>query len=269
MSRSPTENSPTLLAALYLEAVLPAIPLLATRDPPLAAALAGPDFATVFATSGGLRTRLAIRTGVATASFGPAAAPQAGDICLWFPTPGQVVRSFDGRRRPAVAFPLSGWFHLPRLRRLTAAGQRLESILTHRPAPDSCGPDLALHAWSNLTVGLAAAAAWLRHHPDGPATRARLGPGVVVFSCPALTAPLWLDLTTLATGTGAPPADAVLMATVTFADLDTLLAELDHRLDAPAALGLGTLRLSGHLLLAENLSLLLLKVGKLLKPSSP
>jgi hypothetical protein len=267
MSRSPAQNSPALLAALYLEAVLPAIPLLATRDAALAAALAGSDFAVVFTTAGHLRTRLALRAGVATGSFGAASSPQPGDIRLWFPSPGQVVRAFDGRRRPAIALPLGGWLRLFRLRRLSAAGQRVEFILTHRPPPADTAA-LALHAWGNLAVGLAAATAWLRHHPDGPAARARLGSGVVVFSCPALPSSLWLDLTSLTTGAGEPPHGAVLMATVTFADLDTLLAELDHQLDAPAALGLGTLRLSGHLPLAENLSLLLLKVGNLLKTNT-
>jgi hypothetical protein len=254
-----------LLAALYLEAVLPAIPLLAAHDSALVAALAGPDFAVVFSTSGGLRTRLAVRSGTATATFGPAASAQSGDIRIWFPTPAQVVRAFDGKHRPALALPLGGWFQLTQLKRLTAAGARLESLLNCRPAANS--PDLALHAWGNLAVGLAAAAAWLRHHPDGPATRARLGSGVVVFSCSALPSPLWLDLTSLTTGTGPPPPAALLMATITFADLDTLLAELDHQLDAPAALGLGTLRLTGYLPLAENLGLLLLKVGALLKPN--
>jgi hypothetical protein len=136
-------------------------------------------------------------------------------------------------------------------------------LLHKRPA--AADPALALHAWGSLAVGLAAAAAWLRHHPDATNTRAHLGPGVVVFSCPELPAPLWLDLTTLATGTGAPPPASVLMAALTFANLSTLLAELDHQLDAPAALGLGTLRLTGHVPLAESIGQLLLKVGKLLK----
>ncbi|AKC82649.1 hypothetical protein IMCC26134_07495 [Verrucomicrobia bacterium IMCC26134] len=259
-----SDTSPSLLAALYLEAVLPAIPVLAAQDSGLSSALAGPDFGVVFATSRGLRTRLSVRDGITSACFGPAAVPQPGDVHIWFPSPAQAVRALDGRRRPALALPIGGWFQLPQLKRINVAGKRLEALLNNRPA--ATDPALAFHAWGNLVVGLAAAATWLRHHPDAPATRARLGSGVVVFSCPALPAPLWLDLATLVTGSGPTPPDAMLMVTITFADLATLLAELDQQLDASAALGLGTLRITGHLPLAENLGLLLLKVGALLKP---
>jgi hypothetical protein len=53
---------------------------------------------------------------------------------------------------------------------------------------------------------------------------------------------------------------------VSFADLATVLAELDQRLDAPAALGLGGLRIEGYLPLAEQLGIIMLQAGKLLKP---
>lgn len=265
MLRPPDDNSSALLAALYLEAVLPAFPLLAAHDVELAAALAGPDFAVTFFAPGNLRTRLAVQDGSVSVDFGPAAKPQAGDIRLWFPALSQVVRAFDGNRRTSIALPVGGWLKLGRLRRLTAAGLRMETLLNSRPA--AADALLAVYAWGNLAVGLAAAAAWLRHHPQGPAMRDRLAPGVVVFSCPALPSALWLDLTTLATGAGSVPAGAMIMAEITFADLATLLAELDHQLDAPAALGLGTLRVSGHVPLAENLGQLLLKVGTLLKPA--
>jgi hypothetical protein len=88
----------------------------------------------------------------------------------------------------------------------------------------------------------------------------------VVFACPAFPAPLWIDLATLAIGSGEPAAPVT--ARITFASLDTVIAELDHALDAPAALGLGTLRIEGHLPLAEALGLLMLQAGKLLKPSN-
>ncbi len=265
MLRPPDDNSPALLAALYLEAVLPAFPLVAAHDVELATAFAGPDFAVTFFAPGNLRTRLAVQSGSVSVDFGPAAKPQAGDIRLWFPTSSQVVRAFDGRRRTSVALPFGGWLQLGRLRRLAAAGLRLDTLLNSRPA--AADTSLAVHAWGNLAVGLAAAAAWLRHHPHGPAMCDRLASGVVVFSCPALPSLLWLNLTTLATGAGSVPAGAMIMAEITFADLATLLAELDHQLDAPAALGLGTLRVSGHVPLAENLGQLLLKVGTLLKPA--
>ncbi len=247
-----------LKAALYLEAVLPALPSLAAHDTLLAAALAGPDVAISFFAPGGLRTRLAIARNHPNVTR----EPQPGDVRLWFPTTGQLVRAFDGSGRAALAVPFGGFTRLGRARRLAAAGQRLETLLnTRAPA------HLALHAWGNLVVGIHAATTWLRRHPDGPATHARLGRGTAVFACPAFPSPLWLDLATLTTGMGEPPNPA--MVRIEFADLATVLAELDHELDAPAALGLGTLRITGYLPLAENLGLVMLKAGALLKPANP
>ena len=248
-----------LKAALYLEAVLPALPVLATHDAPLATALAGPDVAISFSAPGGLHARLSLIGNHATVTR----ERQPGGARLWFPTAGQLVRAFDGSGRTALALPLGGFTHLGRARRLVAAGRRLEALLNAR---DRDPTHLALHAWGNLVVGIHAATTWLRRHPDGPATYDRLGRGVAVFTCPAFPAPLWLNLATLTTGAGEPPGPT--MVRVEFADLATVLAELDHQLDAPAALGLGTLRITGYLPLAESLGLVMLKAGNLLKPHS-
>jgi len=245
-----------LKAALYLEAVLPVMPLLAAHDTPLANALAGSDVAVAFSFPGGPTASLSVVDDRPT--YSPEIRP--GSVRLWFPTAGQLVRAFDGSGRTALAVPLGGFTRLGRARRLTAAGRRLEALLNTR-SPDH----LALHAWSNLAVGIHAAITWLRRHPDGPATHAQLGHGTAVFSCPSFPAPLWLDLGTLTTGTGEPATPV--MVRITFADLATVLAELDHQLDATAALGFGTLKICGYLPLAENLSLVMLNAGKLLKPS--
>ncbi len=246
-----------LKAALYLEAVLPAFELIAPHDAPLAAALAGPDFAVSFLGPDRLRGRLAVTRGVATVGTEPC----PGDVRLRFPTALQIVRALDGAGRPAFALPVGGFLHLPRVGRLAAAGKRLETLLNTR-----ADVHLALHAWGNLAVGIRAAMTWLRRHPDGPAARRRLGAGTAVFACPAFPAPLWIDLAGLAAGAGEPaPAVAV---RVEFADLATLLRELDNRLDAPAALGLGTLRITGYLPLAEKLGQVMLEAGRLLKPAS-
>ncbi len=246
-----------LKAALYLEAVLPALPLLAAHDAPMAAALAGPDVALSFSAPGGLSTRLAITNNLPAVTR----TPKPGDARLWFPTAGQVVRAFDGAGRFALAVPFGNVARLPRAGRLVVAGKRLETLLNTR-----ADAHLALHAWGSLAVGIRAAVTWLRRHPDGPGTHARLGRGLVVFACPAFPAPLWLDLATLETGSGEPP--QAFTVRIEFADLATVIAELDHQLDAPAALGLGTLRITGYLPLAENLGLIMLKAGNLLKPNN-
>lgn len=244
-----------LKAALYLEAVLPALPLLAAHDAPLAAALSGPDVAVTFSFPGGPRACVSV-TGNRPAFSREI---QPGAVRLWFPTAGRLVRAFDGSGHAALAVPLGGFTRLSRARRLAAAGRRLEAILNTREPGH-----LALHAWSNLAVGIHSVITWLRRHPDGPATHARLGRGTVVFACPQFPAPLWLDLGTLTAGTGEP--SMPITVRITFTDLATVLAELDHQLDAPAALGLGTLKATGYLPLAENLGLVMLKAGKLLKP---
>lgn len=245
-----------LKAVLYLEAVLPALTPLAFHDTALRSAASGPrDFALSLSIRGLVAHRRLVftRDGIITTS----AEPEPGDLRLWFPSTGQFLRAMANR--PALALPTGGWNALTQVRRLTAAGARLETILNTRAVAH-----LALHAWGSLVVGLAAAASWLRHHPDGPATRDRLGHGTAAFACPAFPEPLWINLATLTTGTGEPA--SIPTVRVEFSDLATLLAELDHRLDAPAALGLGTLRITGYLPLAENLGLVMLKAGNLLKP---
>ena len=245
-----------LHATLTLDAALPALAALSPHDPALRAAAAGPrPFAVSLAIRGlPSRRRLAFAS---DGSITTSTTPQPGDLRLWFPSAGQFLRTTTNR--PALVLPTGGFLQLPQARRFSAAGARLETLLNTR-----ADAHLALHAWGNLHVGLAAAASWLRHHPDGPSTHVRLGRGTAVFACPIFPAPLWLDLATLTTGTHIPPAPVT--SRITFANLETLLAELDQQLDAPAALGLGTLRIEGHLPLAENLGLVMLKAGNLLKP---
>jgi len=243
-----------LKAALYLEAVLPMLPLLVRHDVSLASSFEGPDVAVSFCGPDELCARLAFTAGQPSVTF----IPQSGDVRLWFPSAGQLIRAFDGLGRFTFALPVAGFTRLLRARRLQAAGQRLETLLNTRT--DS---HLGLHAWGSLAVGIRAAATWLRRHPDGPAVLAQLGTGVAVFTCPAFPESLWIDLSTLTTGSGNPPASPTVR--IEFADLVTVLAELDHQLDAPAALGLGKLRITGYLPLAENLGQIMLKAGNLLK----
>jgi hypothetical protein len=237
-----------LKSALYLDAVLSALAELSTHDAPLRAAAAGPR---PFAVTLSVRN-----VGSRSLAFTPegqiSTSPQPNSLRLWFPSTGQFLRTVANR--PALTLPVSGWTQLPQIRRFSATGSRLETLLNTR-----ADAHLALHAWGNLLVGIRATTTWLRLHP---ADRTRFPSGTVVFACPAFPTPLHLDLATLTAGPGEP---AAFTTRITFADLPTVLAELDHQLDAPAALGLGTLRIEGHLPLAENLSLLMLQAGKLLK----
>jgi hypothetical protein len=247
-SLTSSTSSTSFLASLYLDAVLPALVELSAHDAPLRAAASGPrPFALTLDVS---------HAGSRHLAFTPegliSTAAQPKSLRLWFPSAGQFLRTTANR--PALVLPLAGWSQLPQVRRFSAAGARLETLLNTR-----ADAHLALHAWANLLVGIRAVTTWLRHHP---ADRARFPSGVLVFACPAFPAPLHLDLATLAAGPGEP---AAFTTRITFADLATVLAELDRTLDAPAALGLGTLRIEGHLPLAENLSILMLKAGNLLK----
>lgn len=244
-----------LKAALYLDAVLPSLAVLAPHDGALKNAGAGPHaFAVTLAVRGHAPRRLAFAADGAITS---SSTPQPGDLRLWFPSAGQFLRTVANQS--ALAVPIGGWGRLTQVRRFSAAGARLEILLNTQ-----ADTHLVLHAWGSLVVALAAAASWLRHHPDGPDTLARLGTGTAVFACPAFPDPLWLDLATLTSGTGNPASPVTVR--IEFADLPTLLAELNNQLDAPAALGLGTLRTTGYLPLAENLGLVMLKAGNLLKP---
>ncbi len=277
-SRPPLTSSTSLQALLALEAALPALALLAPHDAELRRAASGPrPFAVTlsvrglisrcrlaFAADGSVTTDDSVTLGApALVRRGASSRHQPpGDLRLWFPTSNQFLRATANR--PALAIPHSKLTALGQLSRFKAAGKRLDQILRD----PSLAP--ALFAYGNLAVGLAGACAWLRHHPDAPARRAALGDGLLTFACPALPAPLWIDLAALTSGTGSAPRPPV--AELSFATLDTLLAELDHSLDSLAALGGGELRIRGHLLIAERLSLVLNEVSRLLNPpaaSSP
>lgn len=242
----------SLKAVLYLEAVLPALAHLAPHDETLRHAAAGPRaFAVSLTVRGGSVRRLAFSSdGTITTND----TPQPGDLRLWFPSASQFLRTMDNL--PALALPIGGWNSLSQVRRFSAAGARLETLLNTRA--DS---HLRLHAWGNLLVGVAAACAWLRHHP---AQRAGLG-GTGVLTCPDFPAPIWFDAHALTWGLGEPAVPVTVR--IAFARLSVVLAELDNQLDAPAALGLGDLVITGLQPLAEKLGLVMQKAGKLLKPA--
>jgi hypothetical protein len=247
--------SAALITLLHLEAVLPALAVLAPYDEELRRAAAGTgDFSVVLMTRGvPARCRL---TFSAAGSITAAEASPSGALRLWFPSPGQFLRTMA--QKPACVLPLGGWTALRYVSRFSAAGRRLDELLRDpKPSP-------ALFAFGNLAVGLAGAAALLRYKPDARRQLAGFGEGVVTFACPALPAPLWIDTGTLQWGAGLAP--RATLAELVFNDLETLLAELSHRLDALAALGGGELRIRGHLLLAERLGLVLTEVGHLLNP---
>ena len=245
-----TETS--LKAALYLDAVLPALAHLAPHDAPLRESAAGKRaFAITLCPRGGPARRLAFAAdgGISTGDTA-----QPGDLRLWFPAAGQFLRTMENR--PALALPVGGWNALGQVGRFSAAGKRLETLLNTR-----ADTHLPLHAWGNLLVGVAAACAWLRRHPDE-----RIGlVGTGVLACPDFPAPIWFDVGALTWGAGSPPAPPTV--NITFARLSVVLAELDNRLDQPAALGLGDLTITGLQPLAEKLGLVMLKAGKLLKPA--
>ncbi len=246
----------SLKAALYLEAVLPALAHLAPHDETLRRAASGPRaFAVSLAVRGGFVCHLIFSP---DGTIATGATPQPRDLRLWFPTAGQFLRTMGNH--PALTLPLGGWGSLGQVRRFSAAGARLEILLNTR-----ADAHLRLHAWGNVLVGVAAACAWLRHHPDGPALRARLAVGTGVIACPDFPAPIWFDTGALTWGLGQPPAPAIV--SITFTRLSVVLAELDNRLDAPAALGLGDMTITGLQPLAEQLGLVMLKAGKLLKPA--
>lgn len=251
-----------LRAALHLHSVLPALGVLAARDPTFADILAGRDTAVTLSTPGLAPTRVERRAGRLRISH----AGETGGLRLFFPTGGQLVRAFS--HQPAVVLPLAGWNHLGAARRLLdAAGARLEAVLTDRAAAFR-DPDFGrLHAVASLTVAAAGAAVWLRHHPDGPALHRKLENRLLTFTTVDPEFSVWLDLRPEVPtwGVGAPPRAAD--AAVRFADLPTVLAELAHELDSLASLGIGTLRITGHLPLAEQLGLVMQDVDRILQPA--
>jgi len=250
----------TLQAVLYTEAVLPAFGLLAAHDPALPPLLAGEALGVALKAPGDLRVRLGIDPGGLTVSR----EAHAGDLRFWFPHAACLSRVFQQRR--TFACPVGGWRQLRRAgARLRPLGQRLQQVLEDRAAARADATLALLHTWGNLLVGVAGAACWLERHPEGPATRARLGDGLVTFQCAGWPGEAWLDLATLRWG-GGPPSRSPTVCTW-FSSPAVALNEIDRRLDSLAALNTGAMRVSGRLPLAEALSLVMLDVDRLLHPS--
>lgn len=252
-----------LQAALHLHAVLPALAVLAPRDPGFAGILTGADTAVTLRVPGIEPTRVQRAGGKLTVTH--RASP--GGLLLHFPTAGQFVRTME--RRPALALPLAGITELPAAKELLErAGARLETVLTDRAAVRRDPAFARLHVPVALTVAVAGGAVWLRRHPDGSALRDRFEGRLVHFTAADPEFSIWLDLAPKipAWGLGAPPRAAD--AEIRFADLPTAVGELLHENDSLAALGHGHLRIRGHLPLAEQIGLVMQKVDRILQPAA-
>lgn len=252
-----------LQAALHLHAVLPALAVLAPRDPELAAILSGRRTAVTLRVPGLEPT--GIEFGAGRLTVGHAQIPDS--LVLQFPSIGQFARACA--KRPALAVPVAGITQLGEARRmLDRAGARLEKVLTDRDAARR-DPDFArLHVVAALSVAIAGAAVWIRRHADGPGVRDRFEGRLVSFTTTDPEFSVWLDLAPKipAWGVGAPPRQAD--AAVWFADLPTALGELTHSGDSLASLGLGTLRIAGLLPLAERIGLVMQDVDRILLPAA-
>lgn len=252
-----------LTAALYLHAIFPAMAVLASRDPVFRNILSGRDTAITLQAPGLAPTRIARTGNQLTVGH----TKNSGDLHLCFPSCGQLVRACT--HRAALALPIGGWRHFSSGQRLLeAAGIRLEQVLTDHTAAKR-DPDFGrLHVPAALTVAVAGTAVWLRHHADGPALHQRYSTRLITFTTADPAFSIWLDLQpkSPAWGLGAPPRAAD--AAVHFADLPTVVAELSHELDSLAALGFGTLRITGLLPLAEQLGLIMQDVDRILRPAT-
>ncbi len=247
-----------LLARLHLGAVLPALPRLAAHDDALRTAAAGRRDLPVVFTVRDLGAFALTFASDGTVRHHPAPEPPPGGaLRLWYPNADAFVRGMN--RQPALVLPTGGWTRLGERRRIEAAAARFETLLR--------APEVSprLFAYGNLAVGLAAAAVWLRFHPQGPAHRRGLLDGVIVIGCAELPDSLWIDTRDLTTG-GGPPRRPPLTE-ITFRDLAVMRAELAHTLDSMAALGGGELRIRGHAPVAERLNLVLAEVDRLLNPA--
>jgi len=250
----------TLQAALYTEALLPAFGLLAAHDPALPPLLAGPTLGVALSAPGRIRVRLALDPGGLTISR----EAHAGDLRFWFPHAACLTRVFQQRR--TLACPVGGWRHLRQAgARLRPLGQHLQHVLEDRAAARADAALAVLHTWGSLLVGVAGAACWLRRHPEGPATHARLGDGLVAFQCDGWPGEAWLDLATLTWGGGRPSRPPTVCTW--FSSPAVALEEIDRRLDSLAALNTGAMRVTGRLPLAEALSLVMLDVDRRLHPA--
>ncbi|MFH1498048.1 MAG: hypothetical protein ABII82_09515 [Verrucomicrobiota bacterium] len=251
-----------LQAALHLHAVLPALAVLAPRDPAFAGILAGPDTAVTLRVPGLEPTRVERSAGRLTVHHRSC----PGGLLLHFPTAGQFVRATA--RLPALALPVAGIAGLPTARRLLeSAGQRLEAVLTDRDAVRRDDTFARLHVPAALTVAVAGGAVWLRRHPDGPALHARFEGRLVRFTAVDPEFSVWLDLAPRIPAWGVGPAPRAADADVRFADLPTAVGELLHENDSLAALGHGRLQIRGHLPLAEQIGLVMQKVDRILQPA--
>ena len=249
-------------ARLYLNAVLPAFEDLLDFSEDARAHMHGRKFKLGFQTSSGLKSTLIFENG--TCQFTKTKQRQR-QIVLHFVSEEQLNREFEdeGFRLP---IPIKGATRVGDLKAFKAVSTELEKCL--RPSQEKLD-EVEFHAFHvglQLGIALRAAIELATHEPLSKNIMGQCPSGLAFFSVGKDGYGAWLlwESGRLTSGKGTPERKPDV--TVEFQDAETALRAVGNRIDVMAAVGLGEIKVSGLVPLADSLGYIFERIPLYIQP---
>lgn len=230
-------------ARIFLHGVLAQVPALCAGDDESRELVRGWRTSIQFAQAGGPAALLRFRDGVV--SFDPVRRTAPG-LSLWFPTDRALVRSFTGN---GVPIPLFGVWRVGLLRALPALTSRLSYYLSLSEPDADRDRALTLALRMRLDALVRSVAVLASVDPRARRTLREAPDGTIALRAPGMT-----DVAARKRGdrlTVEHETDAAPNLVLTFASVACGHDLLAGRLEAAAAIGLGSIELRGQTLLAD------------------
>ncbi|MBM4396549.1 MAG: SCP2 sterol-binding domain-containing protein [Deltaproteobacteria bacterium] len=253
----PADTRERVTANMHLYAVLPRVLDLARLDDAATGIARDMDVSIAFAVRGGPYVALDFKRG-----SGGARRTGLADVVLFFPSCRHLNRMFGGEK--ATPIPLWGLHRFRDLQRFTKLSDRLTQYL--KPSDDDMADPCfrKRHVELSLLVGLAACREVADLDPRAQRVATALHDGTIQYSVgeegPHVTAKVEHGTISVAPGRVPDPT-----TTIALRDLDFAVALIRGEVDTFAASGLGDIRLSGDLALADKFNHLFDRVGLYLK----
>ena len=262
MAENPTAIERKLKAGLFINSVLPAFEDLLQHSERARSILAERQFSVRFQTSSGLKSTLLFANG--QCAFKPGKTLES-DIVLHFLTEEQLINEFEqsGFRVP---IPIKGASRFKDLKAIKALSSELENSL--RPSEAKLA-DTKLHGFHlslQLGIALRAAIELSVHEPRSRSIMKDAPEGTAYFSVGEEGYGAWLEWRkgSIYYGKGAPQNKPDVH--VAFSNAKTALKAIGNRIDVMSAIGLGDIRVTGLIPLADALGYIFERIPIYLEP---
>lgn len=249
-------------ARLYLNAVLPAFEDLLAQNADAQAIIADRNFTLTFQTSSGLKSSLTFINGLCTYEKSGSTRSQ---IIIHFITEDHLNKEFEnkGFRLP---IPIKGSTRISDIKAFKALSAELENCL--RPEKERLeDPDFhSLHVGMQLGIALRATIELAAHEKLSSSIMRNTPDGIAYFSVGKDGYGAWLEWKqgSLTSGKGSPLQTPDV--TVEFCDAETALKAVGNQIDVMAAIGLGDIKVSGLVPLADSLGYIFERIPLYITP---